>query len=96
MIRCAECGKPLDKVPLWFEQVAVRFVCDSCRKVNPAQWLTTLVDEEEEKILPEGDQEDERPFVEGEVSIEELAEEDRKRLLGDVLFEADEEAELDE
>ncbi|CUU06114.1 MAG: hypothetical protein N2045_08045 [Fimbriimonadales bacterium] len=89
MIRCAECGKPLEKVPLWFETVAIRFVCDNCRKVNPSIWLSAAVDEEEEKILPEDDQE--RPFVEGEVSLEELAEEDRKRLLGDDLFDTEEE-----
>lgn len=89
MIRCAECGKPLEKVPLWLETVAIRFVCDSCRKVNPAQWLTALTDEEE-KILPEQDDED-RPFVEGEVSLEELTDGDRKRLLGEDLFESEEE-----
>ncbi|MER3402322.1 MAG: hypothetical protein C4337_03245 [Armatimonadota bacterium] len=74
---------------MWIETVAIRFVCDSCRRVNPAQWLTTLTDEEE-KILPEQDDED-RPFVEGEVSLEELTDEDRKRLLGEDLFESEEE-----
>ncbi len=87
MIVCAECGKPLEKVPSWLATVKIRFVCDGCRQVNPQHWLPAIGEDEEEKVLVgEGE---EVAFVEGEVSLEELAEEDRKRLLGDDLFEAE-------
>ncbi len=96
MIKCAECEKVLDKVPLWFETVKIRFVCDACRQVNPQQWLIpTVLDEEETEKVVEGDEE---AFVEGEVSLEELEERDRKRLIGegDDLFDADVLPEADE
>jgi|DewCreStandDraft_4_1066084.scaffolds.fasta_scaffold145658_2 hypothetical protein len=89
MIKCAECEKPLDKVPQWYSTVNIRFVCDDCRKVNPQHWLPTSLDEdEEEKILV---RDEDAAFVEGEVSIEELEKRDRKRLVGegDDLFDAD-------
>lgn len=89
MILCAECEKPLGKVPQWYSTVNIRFVCDDCRKVNPQHWLPTSLDEdEEEKILV---RDEDTAFVEGEVSIEELEKRDRKRLVGesDDLFDAD-------
>ncbi len=87
MIKCAECEKPLDKVPAWYSTVNIRFVCDACRKVNPQHWLPTTLDEEE-KILA---RDEDVAFVEGEVSIEELEKRDRKRLVGDAddLFDVD-------
>lgn len=87
MIYCSECGKPLEKVPQWLATVKIRFVCDDCRQVNPHHWLPAIGEEEEEKR--EAVEGEEIAFVEGEVSLEELAEEDRKRLLGDDLFEAE-------
>lgn len=89
MIKCAECEKPLDKVPLWYSTVNIRFVCDNCRKVNPQHWLPTTLDEDEEGKLLVRDED--TAFVEGEVSIEELEKRDRKRLVGesDDLFDAD-------
>lgn len=95
MIKCAECETVLEKVPLWFERVNIRFVCDKCRQVNPQQWLLpSALDDEDEKTV-EGDEE---TFVEGEVSLEELEEQDRKRLVGeaDDLFDADVVIEPDE
>lgn len=89
MITCAECGKPLEKVPLWYSTVNIRFVCDDCRKVNPHHWLPpTLEEDEEEKLLG---REEDAAFVDGEVSIEELEKRDRKRLVGegDDLFDTD-------
>lgn len=89
MITCAECGKPLEKVPLWYSTVNIRFVCDNCRKVNPHHWLPPTLDEDEEdKLLG---REEDAAFVEGEVSIEELEKRDRKRLVGesDDLFDTD-------
>lgn len=96
MIKCAECDKPLDKVPLWYSSINIRFVCDECRKVNPHHWLPPSLDEDEEdKVLT---RDDDATFVEGEVSIEELEQRDRKRLVGEVddLFDADLEEELEE
>ncbi len=96
MIKCAECDKPLDKVPLWYSSINIRFVCDECRKVNPHHWLPPSLDEDEEdKVLT---RDDDASFVEGEVSIEELEQRDRKRLVGEVddLFDADLEEELEE
>ncbi len=96
MIKCAECDKPLDKVPLWYSSINIRFVCDECRKVNPHHWLPPSLDEDEEdKVLA---RDDDASFVEGEVSIEELEQRDRKRLVGEVddLFDADLEEELEE
>ncbi len=96
MIKCAECDKPLDKVPLWYSSINIRFVCDECRKVNPHHWLPSSLDEDEEdKVLT---RDDDASFVEGEVSIEELEQRDRKRLVGEVddLFDADLEEELEE
>ncbi|BCW96041.1 MAG: hypothetical protein KatS3mg018_1523 [Fimbriimonadales bacterium] len=88
MITCAECGKPLDKVPSWYSTVNIRFVCDACRKVNPQHWLPPTLDEDEEdKPLV---RDEDTAFVEGEVSLEELEKRDRKRLVGDDdLFDAD-------
>ncbi len=89
MIKCAECEKPLDKVPAWYSTVNIRFVCDDCRKVNPQHWLPASLDEdEEEKILA---RDEDAAFVEGEVSLEELEKRDRKRLVGegDDLFDVD-------
>lgn len=88
MIVCAECGKPLDKVPSWYSTVSIRFVCDACRKVNPQHWLPPTLDEDEEdKPLA---RDEDTAFVEGEVSLEELEKRDRKRLVGDDdLFDAD-------
>ncbi|MFN4033890.1 MAG: hypothetical protein ACK4ME_09825 [Fimbriimonadales bacterium] len=96
MIKCAECEKILDKVPLWYSSVNIRFVCDECRKVNPQHWLPTTLDEDETS-KPSGRDED-TAFVEGEVSIEELEKRDRKRFIGetDDLFDADLDEELDE
>jgi phage FluMu protein Com len=87
MITCAECGKVLEKVPLWYSTVDIRFVCDACRKVNPQHWLPATLDEPEEE-KPLGDEE---AFMRGEMeSIEELEKRDRKRLVGDDdLFDAD-------
>lgn len=80
MITCAECGKVLEKVPLWYSTVNIRFVCDACRKVNPQHWLPATLDETEEE-KPLGDEE---AFMRGEMeSIEELEKRDRKRLVGD-------------
>ncbi len=96
MIKCAECETVLDKVPLWFETVNIRFVCDKCRQVNPQQWLLpSVLDEEDTEKVVDGDEE---AFVEGEVSLEELEEQDRKRLggEGDDLFDADVVIEPDE
>jgi phage FluMu protein Com len=87
MITCAECGKVLEKVPLWYSTVNIRFVCDACRKVNPQHWLPATLDEPEEE-KPLGDEE---AFMRGEMeSIEELEKRDRKRLVGDDdLFDSD-------
>ena len=87
MITCAECGKVLEKVPLWYSTVNIRFVCNACRKVNPQHWLPATLDEPEEE-KPLGDEE---VFMRGEMeSIEELEKRDRKRLVGDDdLFDAD-------
>jgi phage FluMu protein Com len=87
MITCAECGKVLEKVPLWYSTVNIRFVCDACRKVNPQHWLPATLDEPEEE-KPLGDEE---AFMRGEMeSIEELEKRDRKRIMGDDdLFDAD-------
>jgi len=87
MIICAECEKVLEKVPLWYSTVNIRFVCDACRKVNPQHWLPATLDEPEEE-KPLGDEE---AFMRGEMeSIEELEKRDRKRLVGDDdLFDAD-------
>jgi phage FluMu protein Com len=87
MITCAECGKVLEKVPLWYSTVNIRFVCNACRKVNPQHWLPATLDEPEEE-KPLGDEE---AFMRGEMeSIEELEKRDRKRLVGDDdLFDAD-------
>ena len=87
MITCAECGKVLEKVPLWYSTVNIRFVCDACRKVNPQHWLPATLDEPEEE-KPLGDEE---AFMRGEMeSIEELERRDRKRIVGDDdLFDAD-------
>jgi|GEM_PF-502127 len=95
MITCAECGKPLEKVPLWYSTVNIRFVCDACRQVNPHHWLPSAIDEEEEKLLG---RDEEAAFVEGEISIEELERRDRRRLVGeaDDLFDVDLEEELEE
>lgn len=30
MIRCQQCGRPLEKVPTWLESVSVTFVCNNC------------------------------------------------------------------
>jgi hypothetical protein len=30
MIHCANCGKPIDKVPAWLEGAQVTFVCTNC------------------------------------------------------------------
>jgi phage FluMu protein Com len=87
MITCAECGKVLEKVPLWYSTVNIRFVCNACRKVNPQHWLPTTLDEPEEE-KPLGDEE---AFMRGEMeSIEELERRDRRRLVGDDdLFDVD-------
>jgi len=90
MITCSECGKVLDKVPLWMQTVKVRFVCDACRKVNPQQWFPVPIAEDEEEQLARAAGED-IAFVEGEVGLEDLAVEERKRLIGDDLFEVGEE-----
>jgi len=90
MITCSECGKTLDKIPLWMASVNIRFVCDNCRKVNPMQWFPLPIAEEEEERLVVGPDED-IAFVEGEVGLEDLEAEERKRLIGDDLFEAGEE-----
>lgn len=87
MIHCSECGKPLEKVPSWLANVKIRFVCDNCRQVNPQHWLPAIGEEEEEKVVAVDGEE--VAFVEGEVSLEELAEEDRKRLMGEDLFDSD-------
>ena len=86
-ITCAECEKVLEKVPLWYSTVNIRFVCDACRKVNPQHWLPATLDEPEEE-KPLGDEE---AFMRGEMeSIEELERRDRKRIVGDDdLFDAD-------
>jgi endogenous inhibitor of DNA gyrase (YacG/DUF329 family) len=90
MITCSECGKPMEKVPLWMASVRIRFVCDNCRKVNPQQWFPLpIAEDEEERIAVQGDED--IAFVEGEVGLEDLAAEERKRLMGDDLFEAGEE-----
>lgn len=96
MITCAECGKPLEKVPLWYSTVNIRFVCDACRQVNPHHWLPPSADEDElERILG---RDEEVAFTEGEISIEELERHDRRRLVGesDDLFDVDLEEELEE
>jgi phage FluMu protein Com len=87
MITCAECGKVLEKVPLWYSTVDIRFVCNACRKVNPQHWLPATLDEPEEE-KPLGDEE---AFMRGEMeSIEELERRDRRRLVGDDdLFDVD-------
>jgi phage FluMu protein Com len=87
MITCAECGKVLEKVPLWYTTVNIRFVCNACRKVNPQHWLPATLDEPEEE-KPLGDEE---AFMRGEMeSIEELERRDRRRLVGDDdLFDVD-------
>jgi phage FluMu protein Com len=87
MITCAECGKVLEKVPLWYSTVNIRFVCNACRKVNPQHWLPATLDEPEEE-KPLGDEE---AFMRGEMeSIEELERRDRRRLVGDDdLFDVD-------
>ncbi len=87
MITCAECGKVLEKVPLWYSIVDIRFVCNACRKVNPQHWLPATLDEPEEE-KPLGDEE---AFMRGEMeSIEELERRDRRRLVGDDdLFDVD-------
>ncbi len=90
MITCAECGKTLDKVPLWMATVNIRFVCDACRKVNPQQWFPLPIADDEEERIAVGPDED-IAFVEGEVGLEDLAAEERKRLLGDDLFESGDE-----
>jgi len=86
MITCAECGKVLEKVPLWYSTVNIRFVCNACRKVNPQHWLPATLDEPEDKPLS-----DEEAFMRGEMeSIEELERRDRRRLVGDDdLFDVD-------
>jgi phage FluMu protein Com len=87
MITCAECGKVLEKVPLWYSTVNIRFVCNACRRVNPQHWLPATLDEPEEE-KPLGDEE---AFMRGEMeSIEELERRDRRRLVGDDdLFDVD-------
>jgi phage FluMu protein Com len=87
MIACAECGKVLEKVPLWYSTVNIRFVCNACRRVNPQHWLPATLDEPEEE-KPLGDEE---AFMRGEMeSIEELERRDRRRLVGDDdLFDVD-------
>ncbi|MCS7066281.1 MAG: hypothetical protein NZL85_08420, partial [Fimbriimonadales bacterium] len=72
MITCSECGKTLDKIPVWMASVNIRFVCDSCRKVNPQQWFPLPIAEDEEERIAVGPDED-IAFVEGEVGLEDLA-----------------------
>lgn len=90
MITCSECGKPMDKIPLWMASVNIRFVCDNSRKVNPQQWFPLPIAEDEEERMILGSDE-EIAFVEGEVGLEDLAAEERKRIVGEDLFEAGEE-----
>jgi len=90
MITCCECGKVLDKLPLWMASVKIRFVCDNCRKVNPQQWFPLPIAEDEEERIAVGPDED-IAFVEGEIGLDDLAAEERKRIVGDDLFEAGDE-----
>ncbi len=31
MVVCVECGKPLEKIPMWLAGVQVKFTCEECR-----------------------------------------------------------------
>ncbi len=30
-VTCVECGKPLEKIPVWLASVNIKFLCEDCR-----------------------------------------------------------------
>lgn len=79
MVTCAECGKPLEKIPLWLEKVNVKFTCDECRtKHRPLVLLDDL-------SLPVEEPPEDLDVIEQEedletTSLEELAQEEEQQL----------------
>lgn len=63
MVKCV-CGKPIDKMPAWLEEVSVEFVCNSCpnRTVKQMPVPKAEVRKVEEDNLPESDEDDEDDF----------------------------------
>lgn len=51
VVTCVNCGKPLDKIPVWLANVKVKFTCEECRTkhraplVIPVDDLPPLTDE---------------------------------------------------
>ncbi|GIV15891.1 MAG: hypothetical protein KatS3mg022_1326 [Armatimonadota bacterium] len=77
---CVECGKPLEKIPVWLASVKVKFTCEECRTKH----RTPIVIVEDLPPLPEEPPEDidiiEREEGLETTSLEELAQEEEKGL----------------
>lgn len=77
-VTCVECGKPLEKIPLWLADVKVSFTCEECRTrhrtpiVIPLDDLPLTDSSAEDVDVIETD-----PKLET-TSLEELAQEEEK------------------
>ncbi|MGC8782890.1 MAG: hypothetical protein ACP5RN_00680 [Armatimonadota bacterium] len=77
---CVDCGKPLEKIPVWLAGVKVKFTCEECRTKHRPPMV--IVDDL--PPLPEEPAEDidiiEREEGLDTTSLEELAQEEEKGL----------------
>lgn len=75
---CVDCGKPLEKIPIWLADVKVKFTCEECRTKH----RTPLVIVDDLPSLTEEPAED-MDIIEREegldtTSLEELAQEEER------------------
>lgn len=77
---CVDCGKPLEKIPVWLAGVKVKFTCEECRTKH----RTPIVIVDDLPPLTEEPAEDidiiEREEGLETTSLEELAQEEEKGL----------------
>lgn len=44
VVTCVDCGKPLDKIPVWLANVKVKFTCEECRTKHRAPLVIPVDD----------------------------------------------------
>ncbi len=76
-VTCVECGKPLDKIPVWLADVRVKFTCEDCR-VKHRTPIVIMDDAPLAEEPPEGLDVIEREEGLETTSLEELAQEEEQ------------------
>lgn len=79
VVTCVDCGKPLDKIPVWLANVKVKFTCEECRTKHRAPLVIPVDDHPTEEVNEDMDVIEREEGLET-TSLEELAQEEERGL----------------